>query len=139
MPQFVFSLARVLEYRRLEERWTLREVERIAAEIRELESEVAGIEASAEVAVARAAQDVAARLTLLDHLRSLDDARRILRERRQETDRLLASAREEWIVRRTDRRAMEELEKRERERWAIEEARREQNELDEWAVLRRVA
>lgn len=139
MAKFVFRLEKVLEFRRLEEGWAKREMAQVAAEIAELELEMASLDTKSDEALRRAATEIVARLTLLDHLRSLDEAKAILARQRDESQRALEAARTVWQAKRADLRAMEELEARERRAWEYEESRREQAELDEWAVLRRVA
>jgi len=44
-----------------------------------------------------------------------------------------------WLIAKKELQVIEKLRERRYDEWQVEESRREQNALDEWAVLRRVA
>lgn len=137
MPSFAFSLQRVLDYRRLEETWA-QEAYRLA--------QAARIEA--EEAVERIRER---RQSLADHPsptlahRMEIEAYHVALDREEESARnrvaLLTSdetrSAEEWRACRSAAETLEKLREAAYVEWQRDEARREQAELDEWAVLRR--
>lgn len=62
-----------------------------------------------------------------------EEARQVVMIRRDEED----GAKEKWLQARRDRQAMDKLKERALTVYLTEEQRREQRDLDEWAVLRR--
>jgi flagellar protein FliJ len=137
MPAFVFSLQKVLDYRRLEEEWA-KEAFRLAREARaEAEEELAQLRRRREGLVGYPAptlairQDLEACHALLD--RDEESAQNRLALMVNDEARSL----QEWTACRVAAEALAKLRESAHDEWTREEARREQADLDEWAVLRR--
>ena len=137
MPAFAFSLQKVLDYRRLEEGWA-RDAFR-AAQAARFEAEV-----DLEKLRARRQSFVADPNPSLDQRRDLEACHAALdrdeasaRERLAAREADEAKAREEWRACRVSAEALAKLREAALEEWRKEEERREQADLDEWAVLRR--
>lgn len=137
MPAFAFSLQRVLDYRRLEEDWA-REALRYAREAREeAEGELEHLQSQRRTLTAHAAESVALRLDLEACHGALD------RDVESAQNRLAllvndeAKATQEWREARVAAEALAKLRESAHAEWVREEARREQADLDEWAVMRR--
>ena len=137
MPAFAFALQRVLDYRRLEEGWA-KDALRLAREAREeVEAEVEAVRRRRRLATAHAAPTVAARIDLEAYLTSLDAEEESAGNRLAILERDEDRAQGEWRACRVSAEALEKLRERALGEWRAEEARREQADLDEWAVLRR--
>lgn len=137
MAKFAFSLQRVLDYRRLEEDWA-KDAFRLAREAREqAESALEEIRLRRRTAVLRPADSLISRLELESYLGMLDREEEVaqgtLAARVNEEGR----AQDEWRERRQAAEALQKLRESAEMEWQREESRREQAELDEWAVLRR--
>lgn len=137
MPAFAFSLQRVLDYRRLEEEWA-REAFQLAREARtEAEEELRHLQRRREGLLGHAVPNVGARMDLETCHAALD------RDEESAQNRLAlllndeARATEEWQGCRVAAEALARLRESAFEEWRREEARREQADLDEWAVMRR--
>lgn len=137
MPAFAFSLQRVLDYRRLEEEWA-REAFRLAREARaEAEEELRHLQRRRERLLGHTVPTLGARLELETCHAALD------RDEESAQNRLAillndeARATEEWQGCRVAAEALARLRESAFEEWRREEARREQADLDEWAVMRR--
>ena len=137
MPAFAFSLQRVLDYRRLEEEWA-QEAFRLARGARvEAEEELAHLQHRRDALVAHAVPTLAVRMDL--------EACHALLDRDEESaqNRLAlmlndeARAAEEWRSCRVAAEALAKLRESAFDEWRREEERREQADLDEWAVMRR--
>jgi flagellar export protein FliJ len=137
MPKFAFSLQRVLDYRRLEERWA-EDAFRLAREaVAEAEESLDTIRSRRVQLCDYTATSLAMRLDLERCHMELD------REEESAQNRLAlltndeSRARDEWRNCRIAAEALDKLRQSAFEEWTREEARREQADLDEWAVLRR--
>ncbi len=137
MPAFVFSLQKVLDYRRLEEGWA-KDAFRAAQDARfEGEAAVERIRDRRKACVARPDPTLAERLDLEAYHAALDREETAARERLTTLEGKEAEAREAWRDRRVSAEALAKLREAALDEWKAEEARREQADLDEWAVLRR--
>ncbi len=139
MAKFKFRLEKLLEYRRLQEKWAKEAYLEALARRVETEHEV-------EQAKRHRAYVLQAKPCGLDERVSLDAYVTRLEDELRAAESALAvlaneteSALQEWHRARSDSEAMEKLRQRELEFWTQEQNRREQTELDEWAVLRRAA
>ena len=137
MPVFAFSLQRVLDYRRLEEGWA-QEAYRMARTARgEAELELDALRVRRSELHGSPSGTVADRL----HLQACHGA--LDREEESAQNRLAllvndeARATAEWRACRVAAEALSRLRESALEEWTREEARREQADLDEWAVMRR--
>lgn len=139
MRKFAFRLQRVLEYReqceqRAEDAYRAAQARRIEAEAGR-----AVFGQCRDVALSSACPTVDQRCALERYLERLDDEARahevIVALLVQEE----ATARDEWLARRSDAEAMRKLREHAWTQWRLEAERKEQAELDEFAVNRRVA
>lgn len=139
MPKFVFKLQKVLEYR-----------ERLEKEAKDayLDARAKTIEAEQELArlVQRRMAAVRQPLSSLDDHLALDAFLKACEDREREQHLVIqvCEAEEEqkrnlWIEAKKEYQAIVKLRDKAFGQWLAEESRREQNELDEWAVLRRSA
>jgi flagellar protein FliJ len=139
MAKFKFRLEKLLEYRRLQEQWAKE------AYLHALAKKVEA-EGDAEAAATRLRLAVGARLATIEErighesflLRLEDEYRAALSLvdlLAQEADVELAK----YSRARQEREALEKLRENDLEVWRLEESRREQAALDEWAVQRRTA
>ncbi|MBS1709248.1 MAG: flagellar export protein FliJ [Armatimonadetes bacterium] len=139
MPRFRFRLQKLLDYRRLQEKWA--KDAWLDAQRRRIDVE-RDIDA---VRVERTGMMESKPLSLADHqaleryLTRLDDQERahqalvaILEDEEEE-------ARQAWLAARQEAHALEILREGALADWKKFEEREEQKALDEWAVLRRVA
>ena len=137
MPAFAFSLQRVLEYRRLEEEWA-REAFRLARDARlEAEEELERLRTRRAGLVGYPCPTLAVRQDLEACHELLD------RDEESAQNRLAllvndeSRAIDEWTACRVAAEALAKLRESAFAEWQREEGRREQAELDEWAVMRR--
>jgi flagellar export protein FliJ len=137
MPNFAFSLQRVLDYRRLEEEWAQEAYRMARTAVAEAESDLDALRARRRSLNESTAVTIAARLDLEACNAGLD------REEESAQNRLAllandeSRAAEEWKACRIAAEALAKLRESAYEEWTREETRREQADLDEWAVLRR--
>ncbi|RYG22404.1 flagellar export protein FliJ, partial [bacterium] len=131
MPKFAFSLQRVLDYRRLEERWA-EDAFRLAREsVSEAEAELDAIRSRRRAVCEQQVPSVEARLNLERYHSELD------REEESAQNRLAllvndeARAMDEWREARIAAEALDKLRHAAFEEWTREETRREQADLDE--------
>lgn len=135
MPAFAFSLQRVLDYRRLEEEWA-RETLRFAREAREeAETELEHLHAQRRALTAQPAVSLAARLDLEAFHTALDRDVESAQNRLALLANDEAKAAADWREARAAAEALTKLRESAHAEWEREEARREQADLDEWAVL----
>lgn len=138
MAKFTFRLTKILELRRMEEDWARDfyaecQAKRIVAEherdqlIERLNRPVA---AGARLTDMIALE--AYRVRLEDEVRAAGAAIAILENEEE-------AAKEVWLDKRKDAEALQKLHDKEYAEWLLEENRREQRDIDEWAVLRRAA
>ena len=137
MPAFAFSLQRVLDYRRLEEEWA-QEAFRLARAARaEAEEELLHLQARREGLLAHDAASLAARMDLDACHAALDLDVESAQNRLAHLANDEARAAAEWRECRVAAEALAKLRESAHGEWLREESRREQADLDEWAVLRR--
>ncbi len=137
MAKFVFRLQRVLEFRETQELEAKRDFQRATAERIALESE------RNQTRRARIAMFDQSSCALLDRLGL--ETRAVANDSKSEllASALLvlvdeeAAASERWLLARKELKALQTLHAAELLSWKYDEGRREQAELDEWAVLRR--
>ena len=137
MPKFAFSLQRVLDYRRLEERWA-EDAFRLAREaVSEAEGELDAVRSRRRAVCEQTVPDVSARLGLERYHAGLDEEEESAQNRLALLVNDEARAMNEWRNCRIAAEALDKLRQSAFEEWTREETRREQADLDEWAVLRR--
>ncbi len=127
----------MLEHRRREVDEAKLAVGRVAELLRDVERRLVGLVAGAAKAVDGCNGGVTSRLDLQAHLETVDAEARALELERKSCEEDLIHAQQELRAKKADLGAIEVLEEKDRQVWNYEEARREQNELDEWATTRR--
>lgn len=139
MAKFRFRLQNVLDYRRLVEGWARDAY--MEARARRLQAEllIAQIEQKRARGLTQTAGDIEARKTLDAYIERLDDERHAQEAARsileQEEGRAFAT----WQEKRRETEALLKLREQHEAEWKIEQGRKEQRDLDEWAVIRRRA
>lgn len=137
---FNFRLQKILEYRETQEEDAKRHyLERRAATL-EAEARLVTITSARHDVIAKSSSlSLVARIELEGRLVRFDDEERFALSALSVLQGEEATAESLWKERRRDAEAIRKLRARALEAWELTESRREQNELDEWAVLRRVA
>lgn len=139
MRKFKFRLAKLLEYRKLQEKWAKDEFLSCRARRIEGENEIQRLKDQRAAAMQRdygtpeeklAQQNFAARLD--DDMRAVEAAVAVLAGEEE-------VARQKWLKVRTDAEALEKLKEKDQALWSVEEQRRIQKDLDEWTITRRAA
>jgi len=139
VARFEFRLEKLFEYRQLQEEWAKDAY--LASQARRIEGEheIDKVKARRKVALKNVPKDLAEHVALDGYLCRLDDEERgaeaVLSVLAIEEE----DARLEWLEAKTASDALEKLREKDFELWQIDELRREQAALDEWAVLRRAA
>ena len=139
MAKFDFRLEKLFEYRQLQEKWAKDEYLACMAKRIEGEDEVQRIYESRVEAGNITYSELDHRLSQEQFLSRLESEQRAVEaavavlEGEEETARL------KWIETKQNAEALEKLKQKAVEEWIVEENRREQGELDEWAVMRRSA
>jgi flagellar export protein FliJ len=137
MPKFQFRLDRVLGFRQLQEKWAREAYLAARAERLEAEDEAHQIETRKLGLLGDSALSLSSRMALEMALNRLDDDFRAQREvvgvLESEEDRL----HDLWVASKSELESIEKLRVKKKEEWSVEEGRRLQTELDEWAVTRR--
>lgn len=137
MRKFAFHLQKVLDYRRLVEEWARDAYLEARVKRLEAEAELEAIRARREEALRSDASTVAERLDLERYLQRLDDEEQAQRTVIAVLEEEEEKARLEWMERKRDAEALQKLHDRRRAEHELEETRRQQAELDEWAVMKR--
>jgi flagellar FliJ protein len=139
MPRFRFRLQRVLDYRRLVEGWARDAYMEARARRLQADLAIAQIEQRRARALTRALAGLAGRQTLEAYIERLDGERRAQEAVRsilmQEEGQAFAT----WRQKRREAEALDKLREKHEAEWKLEQARKEQAALDEWAVTRRAA
>ncbi|MCH7904081.1 MAG: flagellar FliJ family protein [Armatimonadetes bacterium] len=139
MTRFKFRLERLMDYRRLQEKWAKDEF--VGARRRRLdgESQVEQVKTIRTKALDGTFPKLPDRLAHEAHLDRLDAEQGALEAAVSVLLGEEESARDSWIETKQNLEALEKLRAKDYEEWQVVEGRREQAELDEWAVLRRAA
>jgi flagellar export protein FliJ len=141
MAKFTFRLDKLLDYRRLQEKWAkddylVRRARRLEAETEAEEIADRRVVALAVAELPTSMETLTSRQAFVDKLEDDERAQRsVIGVLESEEDMAL----EEWLRARQESDALLKLREKAQEEWAVVEARRVQNELDEWAVTRRVS
>jgi flagellar export protein FliJ len=137
VSDFVFRLQKVFEYRELEEQWAKENfINRQATRMAAVE-ELHGIESDRRLLLSAGADDLAARRDLEMRLSKLDDYDRAAQILIHQLEIEEEQARNEWLLKKQEKSALEKLRDRAHVAWAETENRKESAALDEWAVQRR--
>jgi flagellar export protein FliJ len=137
MPKFTFRLQRLLDYRRLQEKWAKDAF--LAARARRLEAEEARncIDAFRDELLSCGQSDLRSRIALESAVNRLDDEQRAQESVISILSDEESGAREAWVKSRQDGEALDKLREMALDEWKTDETRREQAELDEWSTTRR--
>ena len=139
MPKFSFRLQRVLEYREMEE-GAAKDLFVAAQNARgEKQGEIRRLIEYRSGIVAQPANSLDARIHLERVMERIDDEERAQRAALAILENEEASAQNAWNLKRQAVKAIEKLRENALDQWKLDEERREQANLDEWAVLRRAS
>ena len=139
MIDFKFRLEKLLEYRRLQEKWAKDAYLEVMVRKFEAEAEIESIKGRREIAL-RSSPSALDKLVSLDtYLTRLDDEQRASETAESVILTEVELALDEWNETKTQVGAIEKLREAELAEWTMNENRREQSELDEWSSQRRAA
>jgi flagellar export protein FliJ len=134
---FQFRLQKVFEYREmLEEEAKNHYRERQSLRV-EAENELDEIDKLRRLFVQLKADDLATRLDLELRLQKLDDNDRACRLLIKHLEDEEEKAKQEWLATKRETGVLESLRDKAKEEWQLNEDRKEQQALDEWATQRR--
>lgn len=139
MPKFVFRLQKVLEFRELEEGWAKDTFVAAQGARADKQTDIKKLMAHRTAIVSQPANSIESRLHLQRVMERIDDEERSERAVLAVLENEELSAQAEWNLKRQAVKAIERLRESALETWKLEEERREQADLDEWAVMRRAA
>jgi len=139
MAKFQFRLQKLYEYRLMQEKWAKDEYlacmsKRIAGE-----QEVQKIYESRVAATSVTYSSIQDRLAQEQFVARLESDQRAVEAAVAVLEGEEDTARENWLDTKKNAEALGKLREKELEGWLLEENRREQGELDEWSVMRRIA
>jgi flagellar export protein FliJ len=139
MAQFKFRLEKLLEYRQLQEKWAKDAYMECRAKMLEAEADVDAVKRRKSTALIARPCSFDERVSLESYVIRLEDEQRAAEAAFAIMGDETEIALEEWHIARQDAEAMVKLREADLADWTLEESRREQRELDEWAVLRRAS
>ncbi len=139
MKKFKFRLEKVLEYRTLVEQWAKEAFLEARLSTFECEGKIADIKAHRREMLTQSVGNVQEHLAIELMLQKSDDEERdqhtVLAVLKDEEEVAL----EEWKLKRQELKALQKLKEEALRVWQHESNVAEQNELDEWAVTRKVS
>jgi flagellar protein FliJ len=139
MARFHFRLHKVLEYRELQEEWAKTAYLEAQRERLQGDAELARICQKRTDILAHPVLSIGDRLAIERMLFVVDDLEHQQRIVLQVLMGEEAEALLHWQEKKRDAEVLRKLKEKAYSEWEIEQSRREQAELDEWAVLRRAA
>ncbi len=139
MAQFQFRLQKVLEYRELLEKWAKEAYLEARAKLVAAEQDIVNLDTKRKELLLESLTTLDDHIALEQTINSLDDKENELRLVVQTLlhDEEVAMA--EWAESKRELEAMTKMREKAQEAWELEETRREQAALDEWASQRRKA
>lgn len=139
MRKFRFRLEKLLEYRRLQEKWAKDEFLACRARRIEGENEIDRLKAQRNEAMRKNYPTLTEKRAQESFAAKLEDDRRAI----EAAVAVLAGeeelARMKWLNVRKDAEALEKLKEKDQALWTVEEERRIQRDLDEWTITRRAS
>jgi flagellar export protein FliJ len=139
MPKFTFRLAKLLEYRGLQEKWAKDEYLLCRAKRIEGENQIEGLKHKRATAMSKNYETIQDKKAQEAFTSRLDDDRRAV----EAAVAVLAGeeevAKQHWLKAKRDAEALEKLEQKDLDAWSLEERRKAQKELDEWALRKRAS
>lgn len=139
MAKFSFRLQKVLEYRELQEEWAKKDYLTAQRARLEGDQQLAAVCQRRAEAMRYPTLGLADRIALERTLFALDDLEHQARLAQQVLLQDEAKALAAWTERRREVKALSSLKDKAFEQWDLDQRRKEQADLDEWAVLRRTA
>jgi flagellar FliJ protein len=139
MARFKFRLQKLYEFRQKQEEWAKDVFTQARARRLDSGEELARLLQERKQAAQAARGDLRQRITLGDYLEKCDDDIRAVESAIAVLEQEEEQRKEEWLAARRDAAALEKLREQAYTDWLYEENRKEQNEMDEWAVMRRAA
>ncbi len=137
MSNFAFRLQRVFEYRELEEGWAKNNFLNKHLARMDAEGELFQLQEDRRFLLSAGADDLQSRQELEIRVQKLDDHERALKLLIQQLMVEEEQARDEWILKKQDKSALEKLKDKAYEVWMYRQNRAEQAALDEWATQQR--
>jgi flagellar FliJ protein len=139
MRKFSFRLAKLLEYRRLQEKWAKDEFLSCRAKRIEGENEISRLKDQRIQAMHKTYSTLEERKAQQNYANRLEDDKRAV----EAAVAVLAGeeevARQKWFKVRKDAEALEKLREKDLELWTLDERRQVQKDLDEWTITRRAS
>jgi len=139
MAKFNFRLEKLLEFRRLQEKWAKDAYLESRARRNEGEIAIEEVRMRRFEVLRSSATSISSLRQMESYLMRLDDEEQasiaalgVLEDEERE-------ARDAWIFAKSESEAIQKLREQAYADWKRDELRREQNELDEWSVMRRTA
>ena len=139
MSRFAFRLDKLLRYRTTLEKQAKDEYLACRAKRIEGEFEIEKIKGRRIESLSFSSTTLPDRVAHERFLSRLDDEQRAVEAAVAVLQGEEDVARGKWLVTKKDLEALQKLREKDLEAWQLEEERKEQRALDEWAVLRRVA
>ena len=139
VSSFAFRLQRVYEYRELEEGWAKDNFLAKHITRMEAENELFQLEDDRKFLLSAGADDLQSRIELETRIQKLNDHERALRILVHELTIEEDKARDEWILKKQDKSALQKLRDKAYEAWMYRQNKLEQSALDEWSVQKQRA
>ena len=139
MRKFKFRMQKLLEYRHLQEKWAKDEYLARRAKRLEGEREIERIMTTRAGALKATYKSLAELRAQEQYVSRLDDEQSAFESAVAVLAGEEEAAKLQWIERRQQAEAFDKLRDSALEAWEIDDRRREQAELDEWTVMRRVS
>ena len=139
MVKFKFRLEKLLEYRRLQEKWAKDAFLETTARKYEAEAETEAVKRRRTTALRSSPKAVDEHVNLDAYLTKLDDDQRACETTVSVIATEVEMALAEWNVTKQQVASIEKLREAELAEWTLNENRREQSDLDEWSSQRRAA
>ncbi len=134
MSSFAFRLQKVYEYRELEEGWAKDNFLAKHIARMEAENELFQLEDDRALLLSAGADDLQARMELELRILKIDDYERAQKILIQQLTFEEEAARDEWILKKQDKSALEKLRDKAYEIWMYRQNKLESAALDEWAI-----
>lgn len=134
VSSFAFRLQKVYEYRELEEGWAKDNFLAKHIARMEAENELYQLEDDRALLLSAGADDLQARMELELRILKIDDYERAQKILIQQLTFEEEAARDEWILKKQDKSALEKLRDKAYELWMYRQNKLEGAALDEWAI-----
>lgn len=139
MSKFIFRLEKLLEFRKMQEKWAKDAYLEARAKRFEGEQEIADLQTHRFRMIRSRATTIEGLRSMESYLTRLDDEERAAESAVAVLEAEEHRARDHWFAARAEAEGLQKLRDQDESDWRREEDRREQDALDEWAVMRRAA